>query len=51
MNVYKYIMRNQVEVELLSKAEKYLYSSLYYVNELGMRLPFNIETNSKKRCI
>jgi hypothetical protein len=48
MNVYKYILRNPVEVGLVTEAERYLYSSLYYVNEPGMRLPFNIEPVLRK---
>lgn len=43
MNVYKYICRNPVEVNLSEKAEDYPYGTLFYQYHNRIRAPFKIE--------
>lgn len=44
MNVYKYIYRNPVEAKLVTRAEAYLYSSLYFKNKTDNRMSFQLES-------
>lgn len=44
VNVYKYIYRNPVEVNIIDKAEDYPFSSLFFKTRPNMRCPFRIET-------
>lgn len=43
VNVYKYIYRNPIEVNLSEKAENYPYSSLFFQHQSYVRLPFRLE--------
>lgn len=43
VNVYKYILRNPIEVYLSDKAENYPYSTLFHEHKGGIRLPFHTE--------
>lgn len=43
VNVYKYILRNPIEVNLADDAENYPYSTLFYQYKSSTRLPFHIE--------
>lgn len=43
VNVYKYIYRNPIEVGLVSKAENYPYSTLFYKKQQSVRCPFKLE--------
>jgi len=43
MNVYKYIYRNPIAVNLATKVEDYPFSSLFYKYHTEPRLPFTLE--------
>ena len=43
MNVYKYIYRNPVEAKMVTRAETYLYSSLYFKEKVDPRMSFHLE--------
>lgn len=43
VNVYKYICRNPIEVNLVLNAEDYPYSTLFYKASKGLRLTFKLE--------
>lgn len=43
VNVYKYIYRNPIEVELCDEAELYPYSTLFYQHQSHARSPVHLE--------
>lgn len=43
VNVYKYILRNPIEVGLTARAEEYVYSSHFYQNQQYARTNFSIQ--------
>jgi REP element-mobilizing transposase RayT len=44
MNVYKYIYRNPVEAQMVTRAEAYPYSSLHFKNKIDSRMSFQLES-------
>lgn len=43
VNVYKYILRNPIEVQLSDVAESYPYSTLFHQHKTSVRMPFHTE--------
>lgn len=43
VNVYKYILRNPIEVGIIDRAENYVYSSLFYQTQPFARAAFSIQ--------
>lgn len=43
VNVYKYILRNPIEVGIIDRAENYVYSSMFYQTQPFTRAPFSIQ--------